>query len=357
MADTIADDVLAHLGIEVTNEIKHYGVKGQKWGVRKDDVAFRRKLKNGGELVVTKDPPAGLQKLFSKISPSYREGMTKIHNFTLRDSDGKKVGDASFIEDSPTSLNLMWIGVKSNARGQGYASAAMSGVVKYAKDKGLEKLTLEVPGNSPDALHIYEKFGFKKVDNVTDPEDDMFWGGLTSMELNLKSTSLKHSLLNLEELMEYVAQGIDNELPSEEGLTHMADTIADDVLAHLGIEVGAEIKHYGVKGQKWGVTRERGKNGRVTRTTSEDHDTSRRLKSKKPSEMSNKELEAVNRRLQLERTNNELQSRSGLQKIKAGTQAAGTILAVGTTVSSVYKFVKSPAGQAIINGVKQTLNK
>lgn len=134
----------------------------------------------------------------------------------------------------------------------------------------------------------------------------------------------------------------------------MPDAIADDVLAHFGIEVPGEFKHYGVKGQKWGVTRERGANGRVKRTTSEDHDTSRKLKTKKQSEMSNAELKKVNERLQLERTNRELQSRGALQKIKTGTQVAGTILAVGTTVTTAYNFVKSPAGQAIINSIKKT---
>lgn len=134
-------------------------------------------------------------------------------------------------------------------------------------------------------------------------------------------------------------------------------SIVDGVLTDLGIEVDNELKHYGVKGMKWGVVRQRGSNGRVGREVSEDHVRSRALKKKKTSEMSNNELKALNQRLQLERTNNELQSRSGLQKIKTGTQIAGTVLAVGTTVSTAYNFVKSPAGQAIVNQVKKTLNK
>lgn len=31
------DSYLAHLGLEVGDELKHYGKKGMKWGVRKDD--------------------------------------------------------------------------------------------------------------------------------------------------------------------------------------------------------------------------------------------------------------------------------------------------------------------------------
>lgn len=131
----------------------------------------------------------------------------------------------------------------------------------------------------------------------------------------------------------------------------MSEAIADSVLAHLGLEVGDELKHYGRKGMKWGVRKDRVSAGKA-RTVSEDHATSRTLKAKKRSEMSNAELKKLNERLQLERTNNELQSRTALQKIKQGTAIAGTILAVGTTVNSAIQFAKSPAGQAIIAAVK-----
>jgi hypothetical protein len=36
MTDTV-DSYLAHLGLEVGDELKHYGKKGMKWGVRNDD--------------------------------------------------------------------------------------------------------------------------------------------------------------------------------------------------------------------------------------------------------------------------------------------------------------------------------
>lgn len=132
----------------------------------------------------------------------------------------------------------------------------------------------------------------------------------------------------------------------------MSNAIADSVLAHAGIEVGDELKHYGKKGMKWGVRKDSAKTAKAQRTVSEDHATSRTLKTKKRSEMSNAELRKLNERLQLEKTNNELQSRSALQKIKTGTAIAGTILAVGTTVNSAIQFAKSPAGQAIIAAVK-----
>lgn len=125
--------------------------------------------------------------------------------------------------------------------------------------------------------------------------------------------------------------------------------IRDAVLGDLGLVVGDELKHYGKKGMKWGVVNPRGPNGRVV---SEDHTTSRSLRKKKQSEMSNAELRKVNERLQLEKANKELQSRGALQKIKLGTAAAATVLAVGTTITTAYNFVNSPAGQAVIKSIR-----
>lgn len=130
----------------------------------------------------------------------------------------------------------------------------------------------------------------------------------------------------------------------------MADSIVDTVLAHHGVEIGDELKHYGKKGMKWGVR----KDGK--RTISDDYKESRVSAKKKQPEMSNAELKRLNERLQLERTNRDLQSRGALQKIKTGTAVAGTILAVGTTITTAYNFVNSPAGKAIINTVKKNLD-
>lgn len=59
----------------------------------------------------------------------------------------------------------------------------MNTVVDMAEKQGIKVISLEVPGDSKDARHIYEKIGFKEVKRVSD-EDDV-WGGLTKMKLSL----------------------------------------------------------------------------------------------------------------------------------------------------------------------------
>lgn len=67
------------------------------------------------------------------------------------------------------------------------------------------------------------------------------------------------------------------------------------------------LVHHGIKGMKWGVRKDRQGGGLFRRrnridpeTMSEDYKTSQSLKKKHVSQMSNRELQALNQRIQLE---------------------------------------------------------
>ena len=235
--------------------IQHFGVKGMKWGVRKNEsssakdrrlknkeIVLQKTLKGGGEVIVTKTPPLKVLQKLGGVIPKLGQHLDDYANFSIRDKNGKPVGDASFYRMGD-HLSLDWIGIDSKHRGQGYATAAFGAAVQYAKDNGIKRVTLEVPGTSPDALHIYEKFGFKKTGQLT--SNDM-WGGLTSMELLIEG-AVKHADRSL---LDYILEALD-QVTENEGLMQMNNT--------------AELRHFGVKGMKWGVRRDRIRKGRAER--------------------------------------------------------------------------------------------
>jgi ribosomal protein S18 acetylase RimI-like enzyme/2'-5' RNA ligase len=172
--------------------LEHFGVKGMKWGVRKSESTSSelkslgpqtivRKTANGDELTLSQKPPSGMHKLLARMSPTYREEYSNFASFSIKDKDGKKVGDAQVAKKSKDELYLIWLGVKKSERGKGYASAVMKAAEDFGKKEGFKKLTLEVPGNAPDARHIYENLGFKYIAPVNGGAKDPVWGGLGEM--------------------------------------------------------------------------------------------------------------------------------------------------------------------------------
>lgn len=189
-------------------EVEHSGVKGMKWGVRKDDSSKStksisrelhmlgpdkvvRKTPSGEEITLSKNPTTALHKAIARVSPKYVEHYNSGAVITIKDGSGKRVGDASFGDKGNGELYLNWLGIDQSARGKGYATQAMKAAEEFGKQSGFKKMTLEVPGNAPDAQHIYEKLGFKVTGKHEEYDPDDSWGGLTNMEYKF---DMKHEL-------------------------------------------------------------------------------------------------------------------------------------------------------------------
>lgn len=172
---------------EVDDFLAHYGVKGMKWGVvraKSKTETLTTKLKSGETLTLEGRKTAPIARGLSRIIPQYGDVINKQSAFSLKDPKGKKIGELYLVTKNKNELYVNWVEVDAKAQGKGYASAAMNASIRFAKDQGLSKVTLEVPGKSPDARHIYEKLGFVAGKQITNSGD--MWGGLTEMELNLK---------------------------------------------------------------------------------------------------------------------------------------------------------------------------
>ena len=112
------------------------------------------------------------------------------------------------------------------------------------------------------------------------------------------------------------------------------------------------LQHHGILGMRWGVRRPIGPDGLIRRSGSEDFQISRSLKKKGAKQLSDAELQKVTKRLQLEQSLHELNTKSvkrGQDWVKVGTGLAATAI-------SVYTLSQTKAGQALISKVKNAMS-
>ena len=57
----------------------------------------------------------------------------------------------------------VWLGicVSEDSRGKGYGNQMMQVLLDTARELGVQSIRLTVDRSNPDAVHLYEKFGFK----------------------------------------------------------------------------------------------------------------------------------------------------------------------------------------------------
>ncbi len=175
--------------------LEHFGVKGMQWGVRKERARnlkplipdeITRTTANGDTLTLSPKPPNKLNRTLAAISKNYAKGYSEGSWLTIKDKDGKKIGYANFWHKDKETVYLNQIEVKKNARGKGYATEILKAAEEHARAQGKTRMILEVPGNAPDARHIYEKMGFKATRELA-PKGSALYDGLTEMEKKLNA--------------------------------------------------------------------------------------------------------------------------------------------------------------------------
>lgn len=123
----------------------------------------------------------------------------------------------------------------------------------------------------------------------------------------------------------------------------------DEPIDTLYHKVDDTLAHFGILGMKWGVRRAIGPDGLVRKTLGinqprhEDYTTARKLKKKGYKNLSTKELQVLNQRLQLEKNHRQLRTDDTLR----GLDAVKAVTTVGTSLAALYALSTTPLGQSI----------
>ena len=134
-----------------------------------------------GDITLKKSEPGLLGKFLGRISGGIKKSQD---NFLFYDiyKGQENIGSVQFDKVSEDEINIPLIEISKKHRGNHYATKVLEWAIKYFKRCGFKELSLEAAGRSPDAIHIYEKLGFKKLKQISEKD---IWGGLTEMKLKL----------------------------------------------------------------------------------------------------------------------------------------------------------------------------
>ena len=112
-------------------------------------------------------------------------------------------------------------------------------------------------------------------------------------------------------------------------------------------EVEAELAHYGVRGMKWGVRKERAASrGPASDDAAHVGELRKRAKTQGIQSLSNSELRKLNERLQLEQTYGQMMQRQGTA-VSRGMRAGNNVLNTAKKMSEIYNLINSPAAKAL----------
>lgn len=314
-------DLIEKSFAEIDDEqIEHFGIKGMKWGVRKEESSSGREsssqeplkslgpnsvsrtTESGETITLQKTPTTKFQNFVGKHSKKYREEFGQQAYLHILDGSGKRVGEASIQKRNDEELYLEWLGINKSSRGKGYASAVMKAGRDFGKQEGYKRMILDTV-DSPDARHIYEKLGFE------------YTGEANTMVYDFDA---KHS-----------------------------DSL-DDILAHFGI-----------KGMKWGIRRADTSASAVPASSDARvaDEAAAKIKTSGVKTLSNQELKVLVERMNLEqRYSTMLNDKAKNSRVNRGHDKVKKALKVAKTANEIHKFAQSDVGKLIRQTVEAGLS-
>ncbi len=76
------------------------------------------------------------------------------------------VGCIGFYYNTPTSMNIQTMAVLPEYRGQGLGQRILGQQLDQARERGVNRVTLQVEGSNEGAIHLYKKLGFEITERI-----------------------------------------------------------------------------------------------------------------------------------------------------------------------------------------------
>ena len=113
---------------------------------------------------------------YFELEPIDEEILTKPYELIVEpggailfgEDNGKVIGTVALKKHDAQTLELMKMGVYSDARNRGYGKQLIEAAKKKAKEMGFSKLVLYSNRKLENAIHLYRKMGFQELSCYND---------------------------------------------------------------------------------------------------------------------------------------------------------------------------------------------
>ena len=350
----------------LNDHLEHHGVKGMKWGVRKNrqgkvrarTTMSRSARKDRDELLDmtggTSVEGKASKKFVKKYNKTYRRAQFKIRKSIRNINNDAKYKDQDFRKDSKLR-NEYYSDISKAITQQLNASAAKHGRMRKVQ------LSFDVDVSKS----MEPSWSIKQKENLPGRMAERKEAKTASKSFSHADTDSDPVKVTYDDMGYIIDIEIDESYFPEE-LEHSDAAFVDDFL----ISVGAPddiLEHHGVKGMKWGVRKPRPSSGARRSSRASEPRTRKVQKTRSPSYkkpaktdlLSNDELRRSNERLRLEKEYNTLISEVKRQNRSKGQKfLQDTVMKVGQEI--LKDVVKSQIKDAIkkqkSSGGKKTMS-